>query len=92
MIFEFYSGLSLRKREIFEKTELLFSKFRVFELNEEIAKIAAKINRENRLYGQIGAVDLLIGATTKYLAGYLATKNTKDFKLIPGLKLFPNLS
>lgn len=86
VIFEFYSGLSLEKRNIFQKTENLFAHFKIINVDEKIAKLAAKINRKNKLYKKIGAVDLFIGATAKYLSAYLATKNLKDFKLIPGIK------
>ena len=88
VIFEFYSGLSLEKKEIFNKAELLFSKFKIVEVNEKIAKLAAEINRKNKLYQKIGSIDLLIGTTALYFSADLATKNIKHFKLIPGLKLF----
>lgn len=87
VIFEFYSGLSLKKPDIQDKSDLLFSKFKVADVNEEIAKIAARLNRENELYKQVGAVDLLVAATTFYLSADLATENKKDFKPIPDLKL-----
>ena len=86
VIFEFYSGLFLEKKEIFNKAELLFSKFKIVEVNEKIAKLAAEINRKNKLYQKIGAIDLLIGATALYFSADLATKNKKHFNLIPGLK------
>lgn len=88
VIFEFYSGLSLEKKSIFQKTESLFTKFKIVKIDEQIAKMAAKINRKKKLYQKIGAVDLLIGITTIYYSAYLATKNTKDFKKIPGLRFW----
>lgn len=88
VIFEFYSGLSLRKRNVFKKSELLFSKFKLMAVDEEIAKLAARINRKQKLYQKIGAVDLLIGATALSYSAFLATKNTKDFRLIPKLKFW----
>ncbi|MBL7078272.1 PIN domain-containing protein [Candidatus Shapirobacteria bacterium] len=89
VVFEFYSGLSLEKREILKNSELLFSKFKVISINEEIAKTAAQINRKCRLYQKISVADLLIGAAAICLSGYLATKNIKDFKKIPDLKILP---
>jgi len=86
VIFEFYSGLSLKNKEIFNKTEELFSRFKIVELSPEVAKLAAEINRKKKLYKKIGAVDILIAAMAKYYSATLATKNTKDFQLIPGLK------
>jgi len=87
VVFEFYSGLSLKKREILKNSELLFSKFKIVPIDEEIAKTAAEINRKHKLYQKIGAIDLLIGATAICLSAYLATKNTKNFKKIPDLKI-----
>lgn len=88
VIFEFYSGLSLKKEAIFSNTENLFATFKIVDIDREIAKLAAKINREQKLYQQIGAIDLLIGATAIYYSALLATRNIKDFQLIKGLKFW----
>lgn len=85
VVFEFYSGSSLSQKEIYEKAELLFSKFIVQELTEEIAKIAAKLNRERKLQEKIETSDILIAATCLYLEAKLLTKNRKHFQYIPHL-------
>lgn len=86
VVFEFYSGSSMQEPDLLEKADLLFSQFEVQEINEEIAKIAAKINRERNLYQKIEAADLLIGAACLYLEAPLLTQNQKHFKLIPNLE------
>ena len=84
--FEYYSGASLDFEEKREESEMLFSLFYKQPVTEEIAKLAGELNRENKLYGKIGAGDLLIGATAIYLGGQLLTTNKKLFRLIPKLK------
>lgn len=88
VVFEFYSGQSLQNKKIEEKMNKLFRKISILDLTEEIAKLAAKINRENKLYDRLAANDLLIGASAIYFQAKLITKNKKDFKLIPNLELF----
>lgn len=85
-IFEYYSGSYLLDSNIYETTELFFLNFRVFEITREIAKEAARINREYKLYKKIESTDLLIAATAIHLNASLLTTNKKHFKLIPGIK------
>lgn len=88
VIFEFYSGSSLENKNIFDQAEILFSQFRIVSVDELIAKLAAEINRKNNLYQEIGAVDLLVGATAIYYSGLVATRNKKDFQKIPGIEFW----
>ena len=90
VVFEFYSGLFLEKKEVLAKSELLFSKFKIAAIDRKIAQLAAKINRQKKLYQKIGSLDLLIGATALYFSAFLATRNKKDFKLIPGIIFWKN--
>lgn len=86
-IFEYYSGSYLLDPTIYETTELFFVNFKVFEVTREIAKEAARINREYKLYKKIESNDLIIAATALHLDCPLLTENKKHFKLIPHLKL-----
>lgn len=85
-IFEYYSSQLLEDNQYFSDTEALFSFFNIQEINKNIAQLAAKINRQYRLYQKIGLGDILIAATSLYLDAPLLTKNKKHFKLIPNLK------
>lgn len=85
-IFEYYSGSYLLHSNIYETTELFFLNFKVFEVTREIAKEAARINREYKLYKKIGSNDLLIAATAIHLDAPLLTDNKKHFKLIAEIK------
>ena len=86
-VFEFYSGGTNEIEEKMEDSDLLFSQFFRQPVTDEIAKLAASLNRKFHLYGKIGASDLLIAATSIYLGGKLLTANKRHFKLIPGLNL-----
>ncbi len=85
-IFEYYSSQLLEDKQYFSDTETLFSFFNIQEINKNIAQLAAKINRQYKLYKKIGLGDILIAATSIYLDAPLLTKNKKHFKLIPNLK------
>lgn len=87
VVFEFYSGQSLQDKKIEEKINTLFEKISIKDFTGEIAKLAAKINRENKLYRRLAANDLLIGASAIYFQAKLITKNKKDFRMIPNLEL-----
>lgn len=83
VIFEFYSGASLARADVLSTADLLFSQFKIQELNDEIAKTAAELNRTLKLYDKIATADILIGATCIFLSAKLCTLNKKHFKLIP---------
>lgn len=83
VIFEFYSGASLASADVLLIADLLFSQFKIQELNEEIAKIGAELNRTLKLYDKIDTADIIIGATCIFLSARLCTNNKRHFKLIP---------
>jgi Predicted nucleic acid-binding protein, contains PIN domain len=85
-VFEYYSAKQLKDKDFLEKADLLFSYFKIQEVNSEIAKVAAYLNRRYNLYKKIGVNDIIIAATSFYLEIPLLTKNKKHFKLIPNLK------
>ena len=59
----------------------------IVPITAAIAKRAGLLARTHRR----GKADLLIAATALELGMPLATRNTRDFKRIPGLKLIPDL-
>ena len=85
-VFEYFSGVSLLAKDQYYQAEELFKQFSIQEVNEQIAKIAAQINYERKLYQYINLADILIGATALYLDASLLTENQKHFKLIPALE------
>lgn len=82
-VFEYYSSSLLNEKKYFEETEELFSLFNIQEINDEVAKLAANLNRQYNLYKKIDMGDILIAATCLYLDAKLLTENKKHFKLIP---------
>jgi len=85
-VFEYFSGIDINKKDLYQESEKLFERFYIQELNETIAKIAASLNFQKKLYRYIDTSDILIAATCLYLDAFLLTKNQKHFKLIPNLK------
>jgi|YNPMSStandDraft_2_1061718.scaffolds.fasta_scaffold99072_2 predicted nucleic acid-binding protein len=88
-VFEYFSGIDIDKKDLYHESEKLFERFYIQELNETIAKIAASLNFQKKLYRYIDTSDILIAATCLYLDAFLLTKNQKHFKLIPNLKFAP---
>lgn len=87
-IFEYFSGSSLLDSLIHEKSDELFSCFAVCEITDGISRLAAKLNREHKLYN-MQYTDLLIGATCLSINGQLLTRNKKHFKHIPNISFAP---
>jgi len=85
-VFEYFSGINIDDKSLYQESEKLFGRFYIQELNETIAKIAALLNFQKKLYRYIDTSDILIAATSLYLNAPLLTKNKKHFKLIPNLK------
>jgi len=85
-VFEYFSGIDIDKKDLYQESEKLFERFYIQELNETIVKIAASLNFQKKLYRYIDTSDILIAATCLYLDAFLLTKNQKHFKLIPNLK------
>jgi predicted nucleic acid-binding protein len=85
VILEIFSGQSAAKTE--PAIEELLASFRIVSLDENIAKIAGRLRRDNRL--QIGSPDLITAATALSLDAPLAIHNARHFSPIPGLKILP---
>ncbi len=82
-VFEFFTGISKKK---YEDAELLIKNFTVKDFDENIAKIAAQLNRKYNLTRKIGVNDIYLAATSIHLKAKLLTKNIKHFKQIPKIK------
>ncbi len=87
IIVEIFVGYELLVERELVRTEKLLKNFNRVPLTDDIAKLAAKIGREQKL-GFVGAVDLVVAATALTLDAELATNNKKHFQSIPNLKLF----
>jgi len=88
-IFEYFSGIDINKKDLYQESEKLFERFYIQEFNETIAKIAASLNFQKKLYRYIDTSDILIASTCIYLNAPLLTKNKKHFKFIHNLKFAP---
>ena len=88
VIMEFWVGSSMKDKNKEKVAEKLFNGMERIPLNEEIAKLGAKLIRNKEI--ETG-FDAIVAASTIYLSASLVTKNTKHFKKIKNLKLHPNL-
>lgn len=78
-----YEDPKIIKKE--KKANNPIKQFALQEINEKIAKLAARLNYEYKLFSSIGLADILIGSTALYLDAPLLTLNKYHFKLIPNL-------
>lgn len=79
---------SSRKKENFRKVREFLMPFEIVSYTKEMSGIYADIRVECEKKGKpIGPNDLLIAAIVLANNGTLATRNTKEFSRIPGLKL-----
>lgn len=84
VVFEFWVGKSMNNPQVESMAEKLFQDIEIICLDENIAKIAGKIEREGQSHGN----DAIIAATAIENNAQLATLNTKHFENIPGLKIW----
>lgn len=84
VVSEIYSGNDSKIGSKLNIIENLLSLFEFVQANEEISKTAGFLVRDYKT--AIG--DAIVAATTLSLNGKLATRNTKDFSNIKGLKFF----
>lgn len=85
-IFEALCLLGLSEHEEFSLTRLL-SQCAPIAVSDKIARHAAALAR-NR---SVGSIDLLIAATALELGVPIVTKNVKDFRRIPGLRVLKEM-
>ena len=88
VIAEFFTASEEEAKEGKEKSQKYFSLFKIQDLTYPIADILGSILRRKTYLPGVSLADLIIAATAIYLDGELATRNRKDFKNIPGLRLF----
>ena len=84
VVFEFWVGKSMNNPQVESMAEKLFQDIEIICLDENIAKIAGKIEREGQSHGN----DAIIAATAIESNAQLATLNAKHFENIPGLKIW----
>lgn len=83
---ELYAGKRIwESASALKELALILSGLEILNLDQSLSKNAGKIKSE---YG-LGIADAIIAATALASKLTLATLNTKDFKEIKGLKLYP---
>lgn len=85
-IFEYYSGIIFDNSTSLQRADELFETFEIYDLDQHVSKIAARINSQRKLQQQIEIADIFIGSTALHLNIPILTENKKHFKLIPGIK------
>lgn len=69
------------------RAEALFSVLEWVPVTEPVSRLAGDFGRQYRRSRQgIGPADLIVAATTQWLALELATHNVKHFPMFPGLR------
>lgn len=81
---EIYSGKDTKESMQLKVVEELLGQLEFIPADKEISKIAGFLIRDRGL----GLADAIVAATTLSLNAKLATRNTKDFSNIKGLKFF----
>ena len=76
-------------RESLQRTEKLLRTVRVLPLNEEISAAADALVTQFHLSHGMRLADALIAATALVYDVPLLSRNQRDFRFIPGLKLLP---
>jgi predicted nucleic acid-binding protein len=77
-----------RNRETLDQNKRFLSKFRLLRMNQAIDEIFDRLIETYYLEFQPGIPDMIIAATALYHDIELYTLNKKDFRFIPGIKLF----
>ncbi len=78
-----------RNKEMLARTHKLLRRFQVLPLNEEISVTADALVTQFHLSNGMRLADALIAATALAHDAPLLTRNQRDFRFIPGLKLLP---
>ena len=87
VIFELFSGQSTREPKKEEEILNFLNQFQKIELNEDIAKRAGEIYRDTKV--EIQVPDYIVAASALEVNGAVLTLNTKHFRNINGVKIYP---
>lgn len=86
VIYEIFSGGSMRSTKAIEKVDFFIKHFERIELNEKIAKLAGQLYRNDKL--KAGVADYIIAASALSIGASVVTLNQKHFQQIPALDLY----
>ncbi len=81
--------LGSRDKETLVRTHKLLRQFKPLHLTDEISAVAEKLISDYALSNGLRIPDALIAATALVHGAPLLSKNQRDFRFIPGLKLLP---
>ncbi len=85
--FEYLTGLESAGQDDPVVLEL-FSLLNIIPFTPELARQAAAVNRQHRLYERIGLADIIIATTAIHHDMRLLTNNHRHFDLIPEVQYF----
>ena len=85
-LMELYRGMR-DKKEMSEMQKKL-SGYNILHFNEDVSKIAVDLIHKFKLSHDLKMPDAIIGAMSSAFELALFTYNTKDFKFMPGVKLY----
>lgn len=86
VIVELFSGTSTKEERMKKKIEEILVYYQKIDLTENIAKIAGKLYRDNKMPISLG--DYVIAATALEIGAEIVTLNRKHFGKIPGVRIY----
>ena len=87
---ELYRGM-LNKKEMSEMQRKI-SRYNILHFNEEVSKRSIELVNKFKLSHNLQIPDAIIGSMSVVYNIDLFTYNKKDFRFIPGIKLYVNRS
>lgn len=85
VLVELWAGTSMGKANKTKEVERLLGGMTIQPLTKQLAQKAGELVRQKRV---VEVADAVIAATALFLDAQVATRNTKHFQKIKGLKLF----
>jgi len=89
-VMELYRGM-LNKKEMSEMQRKI-SRYNILHFNEEVSKRSIELVNKFKLSHNLQIPDAIIGSMSVVYNIDLFTYNKKDFRFIPGIKLYVNRS
>ena len=89
-VMELYRGM-LNKKEMSEMQRKI-SRYNILHFNEEVSKRSIELVNKFKLSHNLQIPDAIIGSMSVVYNIDLFTYNKKDFRFIPGIKLYVNQS